>query len=132
METPIQLAEQLYAAVVEDDSGRFLELCASHAVIAYPGEGRLPYGGEWQGRSGIEAFLTAHDGAEEILVFEPIDMIEGGQTVAVLGRFEGLAKPGAATWSTRFVHALTFDDAGLLARWEAFFDTSAAVEAHAV
>lgn len=129
METPAELAEQLYAAVVEDDSGPFLALCAPGAVIVYPGDGRLPYAGEWRGRPAIEAFLAAHDAAEEILAFEPLDMMTSEQTVVVLGRFEGRAKPGPAVWSTRFVHLLTFD-AGLLERWEAFFDTSAAVEAH--
>ena len=131
METPIELAERLYAAVVEDEPGPFLALCAPDAVIAYPGEGRLPYGGEWRSRSEIEAFLTAHDGAEEILVFEFLDMLESGQSVTVLGRFEGRAKPGSATWSTRFVHLLAFRE-GLLERWEAFFDTAAAFEAHAL
>lgn len=129
MRTPVHLAEKLYAAVVEDDPGPFLALCTPDAVIVYPGEGRLPYGGEWRGVEAIEAFLVTHDGAEEILVFEPLDMLASGQTVVVLGRFEGRAKPGFATWSTRFVHVLTFDE-GLLARWEAFFDTAAAVEAH--
>jgi ketosteroid isomerase-like protein len=130
METPSELAERLYAAVVEDDPRPFLALCAPDAVIAYPGEGRLPYGGEWRGRSEIEAFLTAHDGAEEILVFEVVDMLESGQSVTVRGRFGGRAKPGSATWSTRFVHLLTFR-AGLLERWEACFDTGAAFDAHA-
>ena len=128
MATPTELAERLYAAVVEDDPGPFLDLCAPDAVIAYPGKGRLAYGGEWRGRSEIEAFLTAHDGAEEILVFEFIDMLESGQSVTVLGRFEGRAKPGSATWSTRFVHLLAFRE-GLLERWESFFDTAAAIAA---
>jgi ketosteroid isomerase-like protein len=129
METPAGLAERLYAALEADDSGPFLGLCAAHALIVYPGEGRLPYGGEWRGRAEIGAFLAAHDAAEEILLFEPLDMLASGETVVALGRFDGRAKPGSATWSTRFVHVLTFDE-GLLARWEAFFDTAAAVEAH--
>ena len=129
METAIDLAERLYAAVVQDDPAPFLALCAFNAVIEYPAEGRLPYGGEWRGRQGIEQFLAAHDAAEEIVVFEPIDMIASGSTVVVIGRFEGKTKPGSATWSTKFVHVLAFSD-GLLDRWEAFFDTAASVEAH--
>jgi hypothetical protein len=130
MEAPIELAEQLYAAALEDDPAPFLARCAPDAVIVYPGEGLLPYGGQWRGRSEIEAFLSAHDEAEEIVSFDVIDMLESGEAVTVVGRFEGRAKPGSATWSSRFVHLLTFRG-GLLERWEAFFDTAAALDAHA-
>ena len=129
MERLIELAERLYAAADEDDPEPFLALCAPDAVISYPAKGRLAYGGEWRGAAEIRSFLAAHDAAEEILVFEPFEMIARGQTVVVLGQFEGRAKPGTRTWSTRFVHVLSFDD-GLLERWEAFFDTATAVQAH--
>ena len=34
MATPVELAERLYAAVLEDDPGPFLDLCSPDAVIA--------------------------------------------------------------------------------------------------
>lgn len=75
-------------------------------------------------------FLEAHDEAEEILAFEPAEFIQDGDRVVVLGRFEGRARDTGRTWSTAFVHLLTFAD-GLLTRWQAFFDTAAAIDAHA-
>ena len=130
MDATVDLAERIYATVVDDDPSPFLSLCAADAVISYPATGLLPYGGSWQGREGIAAFLEAHDSAEEILVFEPTEMVPNGDTVVVIGRFEGRAKPGGDVWSTRFVHLLTFE-VGLLQRWEALFDTAAAIEARA-
>ena len=128
METEIALAERLYAALDDDDVTPFLDLCAPDAIVEYPAEERLPYGGTWLGRERIGEFLEAHDAAEEIVVFEPMQMAADGDTVFVLGQFVGKAKPMATTWSTRFVHVLTFRD-GLLKRWEAFFDTAAAIAA---
>lgn len=129
MTSAIELAEALYEAVILDDPRPFLERCAPVAVIDYPAAGRLPYGGTWTGCEGILAFLEAHDAAEVIDVFEPDEMVERGDTVVVLGRFEGRAKPSMAPWATRFVHVLRFRD-GLLERWDAHFDTAAAVAAH--
>ena len=108
MTTSVHLAEAIYEAVVQDDP--------------------LPYGGTWRGADRIRAFLEAHDAAEEIVTFEPTEMIPSGDDVVVLGVFEGRAKAAMTPWSTNFVHVLRFR-AGLLARWESYFDTSAAIEA---
>ena len=49
--------------------------------------------------------------------------------VIVLGMFRGRAKTSTHEWETQFVHAITLHD-GLWRRFEAFFDTAAAVDAH--
>jgi ketosteroid isomerase-like protein len=124
----LQKAERLYAALDADDIPAVLGLCADDVTIEYPVNGSLPYGGVWQGREGVARFLDIHDEAEEILRFDVMRMIGEGDTVVVLGEFAGRAKPDGREWFTRFVHQLTFADARLL-RWEAFFDTAAAVAA---
>lgn len=126
--SPLRAAEQLYAALERDDVPGFLALCAEDVSFRYPAEGRLPYGGSWEGRGSVARFLETHDAAEEILAFEVHRMLAEGETVIVLGYFAGRAKPNGGAWSTQFVHHLTITD-GLLRRWEAFFDSAAAVEA---
>jgi ketosteroid isomerase-like protein len=123
------VVERLFAALDAGDVAAFLELCADDAVFRYPAEGLLPYGGTWHGREGIGEFLELHDQAEEILSFELGEMVSKGATTLVVGRFEGRSKPGGRVWSTSFVHALTITG-GQLQRWEAFFDSAVAVEAH--
>ena len=44
-DSPLQTAEQLYAALEGDDIPRFRELCAEDVRFRYPAEGRLAYGG---------------------------------------------------------------------------------------
>lgn len=124
-----ETAELVYEALDADDVPRFVALCADDTSVHYPAAGRLPYGGTWHGPEGVTAFLDAHDAAEEILRFEVDQMVVDGETVIAIGRFGGRAKPAGAEWSTPFVHLLTIRD-GRLRRWEAFFDTAAAVEAH--
>lgn len=130
MNTPLAAAAALYEALDADDVPRILAACTEDASVHYPAEGRLPYGGVWTGRDGVAAFLDAHDLAEEILAFDVHQMLADADTVVAVGSFTGRTKPGGREWSTRFVHALNFSD-GLLRRWEAFFDTVVAVEAHA-
>ena len=128
--SPRRAAEQLYAALEADDVTGFLALCAEDVSFRYPAEGRLPYGGSWEGRGGVARFLEAHDEAEEIVSFQVHRMLAEGETVIVLGNFAGRAKPNGGPWSTQFVHHLKITG-GLLRRWEAFYDSAAAVEAHA-
>ena len=128
MNSPAATAEALYAALDADDVPRVLALCAEDVSVRYPGEGRLPYGGTWEGPDGVEQFLDAHEAAEEILAFEVRTMVAEGDSVVAIGHFAGRAKPDGGEWSTDFVHHLTITD-GRLRRWEAFFDTAAAVSA---
>ena len=128
MNTSAAAAEELYAALEADDVARVVAVCADDVRVTYPAEGRLPYGGSWEGREGIERFLDAHDAAEEIVEFEVRRMVAEGDTVIAIGHFVGRAKPGGGQWSTDFVHQLTITD-GRLQRWQAFFDTAAAISA---
>ena len=129
MITPLAAAEAFYAAIDAGDVPTIVALCADDATVQYPARRRLPYGGTWTGPDGVAAFLEAHDAAEEIVAFDIHRMLADGDTVVVIGSFTGRAKPAGREWSTPFVHVLAFAD-GLLWRWEAFFDTAAALEAH--
>lgn len=125
----LELAKGLYQTLEENDIPAFLELCAEDAVFEYPAENLLPYGGRWRGREEIARFLDLHDEAEEILDLDVRTMVPADDGVLVLGRFQGRAKPSGRTWETSFVHALSMK-AGRLERWQAYFDSAVAVEAH--
>ncbi len=125
----LAFASSLYSALDDDDIEPFVHLCAEDVVVQYPAAGSLLYGGAWHGHDGLRRFLQAHEDAEEILAFEPGRMVADGETVFVLGSFQGRARPTGIVWSTAFVHVLTIR-AGQLARWESYFDTEAAVAAH--
>jgi uncharacterized protein len=129
MDDPATLVERLYSALDGDDVAAILEQLADDAAVVYPAEGALPYGGTWVGHDGIARFLDLHDQAEEILDFTPETFATDEGQVVVRGRFAGRSKVTGRTWSTRWVHAHEVRD-GRIQRWEAYFDTAAAVEAH--
>lgn len=125
----LELVAQGYAALERDDIPDFLELCAADAEWHYPAHGMLAYGGVWRGHDAISAFFEAHDAAEEIVDVRLDELVADGDRVFVLGLFRGSAKPSSRAWETAFVHVITLQD-GLWHRFEAFFDTAAAVVAH--
>lgn len=126
---PRTVAARLYQALEDEDVPAILASCSLDVTVLYPAAGSLPYGGTWHGREGVATFLEAHDQAEEILAFEVGQLIAEGDAVMAVGTFRGRAKPDGREWVTSFVHHLTISD-GRLDRWEAFFDTAAALEAH--
>lgn len=128
MTTSLEAAEAFYTALDAGDVPTIVALCAEDATVVYPADGRLPYGGAWTGRDRIAAFLEAHDEAEEILALDIHRMLADGTMVVVIGEYTGRARPNGGAWSTPFAHVLAFAD-GLLQRWEAFFDTAAALDA---
>jgi ketosteroid isomerase-like protein len=127
--TNLELAERAYEAMLSDDFEEFVALCAPQAEVEYPGEGVLPYGGRFLGHEGMRRWGDLHDEHEEILDFQIQQQLPSGDFVLTIGRFEGRARDTGRDWETRFAHAMTFQ-AGLLTRFEAFFDTAAAAEAH--
>jgi uncharacterized protein len=129
MTDSVAIAERLYAALQEDDVTPFLEMCAADVVVEYPAHPSLTWGGRWEGRDGVAAFLDAHDVSEEILAFEVRRFVADGDLVIAIGHFSGRAKRTDREWSTPFVHLLTIQN-GRLHRWEAHFDTAAAGAAH--
>jgi uncharacterized protein len=129
MTDPVGVAERLYAALQEDDVTPFLEMCAADVVVEYPAHPSLSWGGRWEGRDGVAAFLDAHDAAEEILAFDVTRFVADDELVIAIGQFGARAKETDREWSTPFVHLLTIRD-GRLHRWESHFDTAAAVAAH--
>lgn len=119
---------QAYEALDADDVPAFLALCTPEAQWVYPEPRQLPYGGTWSGLEGVEAFLNAHDAAEEIIDLDASDFIAQANLVVVLGHYQGRSKATGREWETDFVHVLTLRNEKI-ARFEAYFDTAAAVEA---
>ena len=129
MSSVIDLVRRAYGTLDVDDVPSFLELCSDDAAVEYPASGQLAYGGHWQGRDAIARFFERHDEVEEILDFEPADMAADGNTVFVRGFFRSRSRLTGRTWQTGWVHVFQVDD-GALRRWQAYFDTAAAIEAH--
>jgi uncharacterized protein len=124
----VELVKQIYANLEEDDAASLLAICALDVEWQYPPVKELPYGGLWRGPDGVARFVQQHDEAEELLDFNPSDLVAQGDHVAVLGTYRGRVKSTGHEWVTNFVHVLTIRN-GKIQRFEAHCDTAAALEA---
>ena len=129
MDAPDALIERFYEAIEGGEVPAIVAFLADDATVSYPAQGQLLYGGSWQGPDAIARFLDLHDQVEEILEFEPDRMAVDAEQVLVRGHFSGRSRITGRTWTTRWVHAFEVHD-GRIHRWEAYFDSAAAIEAH--
>lgn len=56
----IALVERACADLDADPIDPFLDHFAPDGMVVYPAEGRLPYGGRWEGRGGMTRRLLGH------------------------------------------------------------------------
>lgn len=124
----LALVKRFYAALEGDDLDSVARMCAQQIEWVYPNVREVPYCRTWLGVEGVMAFLASHDEEEEILEFRQTDFIAQGDRMAVLGSFRGRVKATGRVWETNFVHVATVGQ-GQVQRFEAYFDTAAAVEA---
>ena len=54
---PRSVVERLFVAIEAGDPEPILACLSEDAVVTYPADGRLPYGGSWTGHEEIGRFL---------------------------------------------------------------------------
>jgi ketosteroid isomerase-like protein len=125
----MELVKRDYAAFLEGDLERAVQMYAPDVDYLYPQVEGMPFGGTWRGHDEVLELFKKHDEADEILEFNLNDFIAQGDHVVVLGSYCARARRTGREWETDFVHVSTIRD-GKLQRFESYFDTAAFLEAH--
>lgn len=86
------------------------------------GKGDLP--GDFKGVAGVQKFFEKLGGAVEILKFEPVEFIEAGDKVVVLGHERGKGRASGKTYETEWAHVYHVKD-GKVVRFHEFMDSAA-------
>lgn len=126
MSQATDFVKMLYAAFGRGDVGTILDNLDPEIRWISNGDPKtIPWTGARGGKDGALAFFQALGANLEFEVFEPNQFIDGGNTVAVLGRTRAHCKSGGqGTFDCEWVHVFTIGS-GKLLRFQEFYDTAA-------
>jgi uncharacterized protein len=126
--TTTELVQSLFEAFGKGDIKFILDHLAPDCRWVMPGQG-IPIAGVYKGREGVAQFFQKLSETEKVLRFEPHEYFAKGDDVVALGFEENqvisTGKKAVSNWAMLF----RMRD-GLVAHYEALFDTSASANAH--
>lgn len=126
----VKVVQDAYAAFGRGDIAALLESLREDVVWTLPGEGMIPQAGVYHGRDGVARFFQALDQTTEFLAFEPREFIAHGDTVIVLGSYQGKAKATGRSFQSQWAMLFTLRD-GKVAKYREYTDTGSIALAYA-
>jgi ketosteroid isomerase-like protein len=128
-EENVSMVKRLYDAFKRREVHSIMDMFADDAVMHGPApSGVLPWGGTYNGHSGVAQFFKALGESLEPQQFDLNDFIAQDNKVVVLGYQRGKAKSTGRPYEIDFVHLWSLRD-GRLTEFQVFNDTAALVEA---
>ncbi|HEV3438848.1 MAG TPA: nuclear transport factor 2 family protein [Gemmata sp.] len=121
--TGLELARKLYDSFEKDDIPGVLSCLADDIVWELNGPTSIPYFGTFRGKEAVQKFFAKVAAEEEILQFGAEQFIDGGDSVAVVGREHCRARATGKEFKVRWTHVFDCRD-GKIVRWREFIDTA--------
>lgn len=121
--TGLELARRVYECFANDDIAGVLSCLADDIEWVLNGPSAIPYFGTFRGKEAVRAFFARVAAEEEILLFTPEQFIDGGDSVAVVGREECRARSTGKEFAVRWTHVYDCRG-GKIVRWREFIDTA--------
>ncbi len=130
-EQNVSIVKQLYDAFKRRDAHSIIDMFSDDAIMhgPTPSTSVLPWGGTYNGRSGVTQFFKALGESLEPQQFDLNDFIAQDNKVVVLGYQKGRAKPTGRPYEIEFVHVWTIRDDGKFTEFRVYNDTASLVEA---
>jgi uncharacterized protein len=128
MTSNLDLAKKAYALFQKGDVQSLIsELTADDCryLIAGPKD-KLSWAGEHSGKAQIGNFFKLLSETTEYSKFEPLQMLEGGDTVVTIGVMAGRNRATGKEFEDNWVHVIRYRD-GKSVFFQAYFDTAKAV-----
>ncbi len=128
-EENVSIVKRLYDAFKRREVHSIMDMFSDDAVMHGPApSGVVPWGGTYNGRSGVAQFFKALGESLEPQQFDLNDFIAQGNKVVVLGYQKGRVKPTGRPYEIEFVHVWTIRD-GKFIEFRVYNDTASLVEA---
>jgi ketosteroid isomerase-like protein len=124
-----ELVKQAYQHFKNGDIQSFLGLLSEDVEwTLFEIEG-VPFSGTRRGSERVGEFYSQVFDTEEVLHFEPRELVAEGDKVVVLGDYAWRVKSTGREYESDFVHVITVRD-GKVARFQEFMDTAVVGEAY--
>jgi len=126
----IQVVQNAYASFKRGDIQSILNSCAEDIEWILPGDGLIPQSGTYRKRDGVALFFQIVAQTLDFSVFEPRSFVAQGDTVVVLGQYQGKVKETGKSFTADWAMAFTLRD-GQVAKFREYTDTAVIASAHA-
>ena len=125
MATPKEIAEITYKAYQAGDVDTIMKHLAPAVDWELVGpQSHMRYAGPRTSHADIRQVFAHMAADDDIQRFEPIEYIEAGDKLVVLGIVKGTARATGKAYETQWAPVFTYKD-DKITRWRGFYDTAA-------
>jgi uncharacterized protein len=130
MASHVETTKKAYEPFQKGDiPGLLRDFVDDNCIWKSPGpKDRLPWAGTFKGKQEIANFFIQVGQNLEFSEFTPLEMIEQGDTVVVLGKLAGRATKTGKTVENEWAHVFKYKE-GKVVFWQEYLDTAADVVA---
>jgi len=125
----LQIVQDAYGKFGSGDIGGLIGLLSDDIDWRVPEIENASFAGASRGHEAMGEFFAALVAEEEITHFEPIEFIDGGDKIVVLGKSAATVRETGRSYQTEWVHIFTIKD-GKITNFHEFFDNAAATRAY--
>ena len=124
-----QLVRQAYDSFKSADIEALLGLLSDEVEWQLPETENVPFSGKRSGREAVGQFFKSLAESQDVLEFEPQELIAEGDKVVSLGQYRWRVKTTGREYGGDWVHVFTVRD-GKIAGFQEYMDTAAASSAY--
>jgi ketosteroid isomerase-like protein len=123
------IVEQAYNNFKTGNIEGLLNLMSDDIIWTLPEMEGVPFAGKRAGRAAVAEFFDSVIGSQNVISFEPRELIAEVDKVIALGRYEWRVKANNREFGSDFAHAWTIRD-GKAVEFHEYIDTAACASAY--
>jgi ketosteroid isomerase-like protein len=123
------IVEQAYNNFKTGNIEALLNVMSGDITWTLPEMEGVPFAGKRSGRAAVADFFASVNGSQEVVTFEPRELIAEGDKVVALGSYAWRVRANGREFGGDFAHAWTIRD-GKAVDFQEYMDTAAGVNAY--
>jgi ketosteroid isomerase-like protein len=123
------IVEQAYNNFKTGNIDALLNLMSDDVTWTLPEMDGVPFAGTRTGRASVGEFFATVGASQDVVTFEPRELIAEGDKVIALGNYAWRVKANNREFTSDFAHAWTIRD-GKVITFHEYMDTAACIAAH--